>query len=490
VKSTRLALAWSLSERYVSLLVTLASSMVIARLLTPAEIGKFSLCAAVLAVAATLRDFGISEYLIQARTLDRSRQRSAFTVTLGVAWSVGGLLYLLRHQLAAFYDEPELAQIVAVLALNFALVPLATGAFALLNRELAFRRIFVLQSSASVVQAVTGVALAATGHGALSLAWASVAGAALQVLLLLVYRPQAVLLWPGLANIGEVLRYGLLAVAGRLVDTATGNAHEFIIARQFDFASVGLFSRALGLVEMFSKNITAAISRVAMPSMAQAHRDGRALTSSFARGTALFTGIAWPFFVFMGLTAPEIVRIMFGPQWDVSGQLAMWLCASMLPSSLYAFSASTLAAMGLVRKRLEISLMFGPVHVALLLLAAAQGQLWLVAAVYCVSHCVMLALQARALRQALQASTAELFSACSRSAWLALGLAAVLAAGVALLRSLEAGPVAVLLGAIALGLPAWVAGVLALKHPLHGEVERLRQGLIGRLAAWRQRPGR
>jgi O-antigen/teichoic acid export membrane protein len=479
VTSPRIALVWSFLERYVNVVLSLGSSMIIARLLTPSEVGKFSLCAAALAVAATLRDFGISEYILQEKDLTQARMRAAFAVAIATAWPIGLVVLLGRHWIADCYAEPELAGIIAVLAINFLILPFATSAFALLNREMAFRKVFYIQTSATAVQALLGVLLAATGHGAHSLAWASVAGIAVQVLACTWARPKSSLIWPSFKGASSVFRYGSMAVSGRVIDTTVGNAHEFIIARLFGFAELGLFSRAMGLIEMFSKNITSAITRVAMPAMASAHRDQRHLADWFAKGTAIYTAVAWPFFAFVAVASAEILQVIFGPQWSGAAHPATLLAISMLPSSLYALSASTLAAMGQVQRRLVISLQFSPVHVAALLAAALWGGFQALAWAWSLTHMVLLFLHTRQLRQAMGASVWALYAPCAGSAVLALATGATQWTTVLLCRSQGWPAFATLATALAAGALAWAATVQAMSHPIKAEWLRLLAGLRG-----------
>ncbi len=484
--SPRIALVWSFLERYVNVVLSLASSMIIARLLTPSEVGKFSLCAAALSVAATMRDFGISEYILQEKDLTQARMRAAFAVAIATAWPVGLGVLFGRHWIARYYAEPELAAIIGILSINFLILPFATSAFALLNREMAFRKVFFIQTSATVVQAVGGVLLAALGHGARSLAWASVAGIAVQVLACTVARPRNSLIWPSFHGAYSVFRYGSMAVTGRVIDTATGNAHEFIIARMFGFAELGLFSRAMGLIEMFSKNVTSAIARVATPAMANAHRDQRHLAEWFAMGTAIYTGVAWPFFACLAIAAPEILQVIFGSQWGAAAKPATLLAVSMLPSSLYALSASALAAMGQVQRRLAISIQFSPVHVAALLAAALLGGFQALALAWSLTHVVLLLLHSRQLRLAMGATLGQLYGPCAGSAVLALATGTV-QLGTSLLCRAQGWPAIFTLAAVlTAGLASWAAVVQWLSHPIKAEWLRLCAGIRGRLLHPRQ----
>ncbi|MGN2393490.1 oligosaccharide flippase family protein, partial [Pelomicrobium sp. G1] len=84
--------------------------------------------------------------------------------------------------MAEYYDEPGLRAVLAILTLNFLLLPLAFPAYAVLTREMKFSAIFVIQTAAALTQAVTAIALAWQGFSYLSLAWAGVAANVVQIL--------------------------------------------------------------------------------------------------------------------------------------------------------------------------------------------------------------------------------------------------------------------------------------------------------------------
>ena len=126
MSTLRNSLVWSFAERYLSLLITIGSTLILARILTPTQIGIFSMCAAVTAVAGILRDFGISEYLIQEKDLTRQKLKAALGIALGVAWSIGAVVFVSRSVIADYYQEQGLSDVLAVLTLNFLILPFAS----------------------------------------------------------------------------------------------------------------------------------------------------------------------------------------------------------------------------------------------------------------------------------------------------------------------------------------------------------------------------
>ncbi len=468
----RVALLWSLAERYTSLVVTILSTVILARLLTPGQIGIFSMCAAVTAVAGILRDFGVSEYLIQEKELNKEKIRAALGIALLIAWTIGAVIFLSRHLIAGYYREDGIGEVLAVLALNFMLLPFASPSFALLNRDMAFRKVFVVQTTSTLFHAITAVSLAYGGYGFMSLAWAQVAGILTQILILAFIRPDGAFLLPSVKGARTVLQYGSLFAASRLIETFTRNAHEFVIARQFGFVAVGLFSRSFGLIELFYTNVASAILRVATPAFASDHRAGLNLAASFARGTAIITSIAWPFFGYVALMSAEIVRVLFGTQWDAAAPIATILALTVMPAYLYALGPNILASTGHVKIRLHISMIFSPVHLACIVLASFVS-LAAVAAVWFVTNSLMLGLYIYHLRRVLNATTRTLF-APSLSSFAAAALS-VIAQAIALFFCRRAGfpPIVDLFCVGACGAAAWLFAVWILENPAFEEIARL-----------------
>jgi O-antigen/teichoic acid export membrane protein len=89
----RLAFAFAASGRYVNLLINFAATVVLARLLTPAEVGLAMFGTTLVALPEGFYVFGFLHYLIQKRDLRRRDARAAFTVAILIALVLTGLTW-------------------------------------------------------------------------------------------------------------------------------------------------------------------------------------------------------------------------------------------------------------------------------------------------------------------------------------------------------------------------------------------------------------
>lgn len=482
--STRKALAWSFAERYVGLVVAIASTMILSRLLTPAQVGIYSLCAAFTAVAGILRDFGVSEYIIQEKELTTERLRSAYGLAFVFAWSLGAGIFLGRNVVAHYYNEPQVADVLAVLTLHFLILPISSPTFALMNRELAFRQIFAVQLVSNISQAVFTVSMAWAGYGVMSLAWGPIVNVAVQSAVLWCMRPRDCMTLPGLREARHVLRFGSMFVTSRTVEVLTRNFHDPVVAKQFDFASVGLLSRAFGLIDLFHNNVGAAVVRVATPAFAAQQRAGGDLSAAYAHATAIFASVSWAFFGYIALMAEPVILLMFGAQWVSAAPLVVALAVSTLPHGLFALAPQMLSATGHVNRRLQVSLVYSPIHIVLVL-GAAQVGLLAVAWVWLISNSLMMAMYFRHLRASLGVSLHYLLGPSIQSAAVAAGSLACL--GLTLVAM--DGHVTAPLFRILIGTVAWAAGWLVsaklTKHPVYEEVLGLARAARCRFAGGR-----
>ncbi len=447
--------------------------MILARLLTPEEVGIFSLCAAFLAVATIFRDFGISEYIIQEKELTKEKLSGAYALTFLAAWLMAGALYLARPYIAEFYNEPGLQDILNILCINFLILPIASPTFALLNREMNFQCIFKIQVTATAVHAITAVTLASQGYSFMSLAWASLANIAVQTLMLIYYKPEQGRVLPNFANMGTPLKFGALFSSSRTIEVVMSNSHEFIISRQFGFTALGLFSRALGLINLFWQNITSAVTRVAAPAFASAfHNSPDDLRDLYIRMTAIFTGIAWPFFSFAAIEAERIIFVLFGSQWLEAAPIASILMVGTLIGSISNLAPNVLIAAGQVKKRFYITLLMAPVHIIGIAIASFYS-LHHIAYVWIIGSLFGLALYNYHLYRTVTVNFVQVFKASKSSAITAAITTGVILASHQIIAHYDIHGFIALFIQSTLALLSWLTGIYLTRHPLNLEISKI-----------------
>ncbi|PCI70455.1 MAG: hypothetical protein COB26_02895 [Piscirickettsiaceae bacterium] len=481
--SIRESLAWSLLERHLAQVITLISSMVLARLLSPTEVGIFSICAAFLAIATIFRDFGVSEYLIQEKELSKDKISGAYALTIATAWSMALLLFLSRHAIANFYNEPALINVLSVLTLNFLILPISAPSFAIMNREMDFKHIFVIQILTNLIHASTSITLAFMGYSFMSLAWASVISIMVQTILVTYFRPSYAAVFPNIKNIKHIWRFGLTFSSSRAVEMLTSNVHEFIIGRQFGFEALGIFSRAIGLVNLFKQTVTSAITRVAAPSFASTfHNSNRSLISAYTKVVANFTVIAWPFYAFIGIESENIILLLFGHQWVAAAPIASVLVIGSMISCTFALAPNALIAMGKVKTRLIINILIAPVHIIAITIASAFD-LIAVAMMWAITWSVALLLYNFYLSKTLQFTYKHLIKSTSKSIIVTILVVGSILVSNHFLTAMNLHILLTLCIEAFIVFTTWLLSVFIAKHKISEELIKIKSNLFSKKAA-------
>lgn len=349
------SLAISYLEKYGLMLINLASSLILARLLSPSEIGIFSVAAFIVSLAHTLRDLGVNSYIIQERKLSIDQLRSAQFLTLSMSWLIAGCLAILSEPLSTYYRESQVRQIMLVLVINFLVLPFGSITAALLRRDLAFGRLSIINIIACITQTTTSVLLAFLDMGVISLAWGSVAGALATTGLSILYRRPDQPWRPGTKALKKVLDKGAkFSGASIFYDIGQGTP-ELIAAKAFSFHEAGLLSRGIGTVMLMHRLLADAAASVMVSHFAYLIRNQpRLFQEKYISSCKNMATLTWPAFACLAFVSTDLIKILYGNAWIEAGPLASILCISAAAWSLSAISGSVIIGSGQATLSLKI----------------------------------------------------------------------------------------------------------------------------------------
>jgi O-antigen/teichoic acid export membrane protein len=457
------------ASRYTTIGINFVGTIIVARLLTPAEIGVFAVAVAFVTLSQVLRDFGVANYLVQERDLDRARICTA----MGIALSTGALLALLIVMLAPFiarfYNEPGMVNVLHILSLTFILTPPSSIGLALLRRNFDFGTAFWFETAGNLAWAVTAVVLAYSGASYRSLGWAALVGSGTMLLLFLVLRPRLVLFRPSFAHWRRVARYGSFDTAANVISQIGILSPAMIMGRMLSFSDVAFYNRGNSLTKMFRDTIESGTRAVALPAFAVQLRQGAFDKAGYLYATTLITGISWPFFALLGLMAYPINRILFGDQWDAAVPIIQYLAVSNIINGLTILAASVTIAAGAVHLSFYREVAIQSTRL-ILVVTCSFYSVELVAASQIIVYLVALAINQVILNRLVGLTIGDMLRASVRS----FAVTILSAVGPVLVTMFyEPTPDRLwtsLLLAATTSLVGWLVGVFAVGHPARNEI--------------------
>ncbi|MEI7968846.1 MAG: oligosaccharide flippase family protein [Betaproteobacteria bacterium] len=364
----------SAASNYAIVAVQLISSIVLARLLTPAEIGIFSVAAVVVAVSHSLRDFGVSNYLLQERDLTVERMRSAQGILLVIGVGLAALLCLAAWPLAAFYEEPRVRSIVQVLALSFVFLPFGALTNALLRRDLAFGALAFINLASAAAQALVSVVAASRGMGVMSLAWGALASPITGSIASLFFRRPGQPWVPGFREARHVARIGTQFSASSAAQELNLAAPDLISAHFLGFTATGLLSRATGMVSMASSLLISTVQSVYSAHFADLSRNQPAQVQPvLIRWLEALCMIIWPVLALLMVCGSDVIVLLYGPQWKGAGPVASLLCLGGMLVAVRGTLSSFLIATGQVTVLMHQTVRYLLLKIVLVLLGVLLG---------------------------------------------------------------------------------------------------------------------
>jgi O-antigen/teichoic acid export membrane protein len=312
-------------------------SVVLARILSPSEIGVYSMTVVFVNLAHVFRDFGVSSYLQREKDLTPDKLRSATGVVFSTSWLIATILFLASSWIGRWFHEPQIVPVMRVLAIGFFFIPFGSVTNALLARNFEAEKEAVLYAAGTLSYCVTCIVLAKLGFGSMALAYANLANILACALACIPMRPKNLPWLPSFRHWRGVAHFG----AGSLLSscaTALNNAiPDILLGKMGSARQVGLLSRANGTVTIFAYVAGSTVSYGAVSYLAQAYHRGDSLVPVLTRATALLTGVGWAALALTTVLGRDVILALYGPTWleSVPAILPLSLAASIVMAFHY-----------------------------------------------------------------------------------------------------------------------------------------------------------
>jgi O-antigen/teichoic acid export membrane protein len=482
--SLRRALLFASAGRYLVMGINLAGTLVVARLLTPAEFGASVLGTSILGIAEAVRELGSIAYVVQQRDLTQDKLRAMFTISLIVSVAMTIVLIAISRPIAAFYGEPLLAYYIDVMALGYATAPFAHPIYALLSRALAFKIIAAIDVFAALLNTATSICLVRLGFGFVSLAWGGViAGLAYTLTGFAVQRDFSVYRL-SLKQWRSVLMFGAYGSATAFVYRSSESLFFLIIGKLLSAQQVGLCQRALLLATFPERVVLAGIGSVALPAFSLRAREGGDLRSAYLNVIEHLTAILWPLLILLSIFARPIVAFLLGPQWSGVAPLLQVFAAAFMLNFSTVLNYPLQVAAGAIRQTVPLACIQAVFSLSVLSIAAHFG-IWAVAWSTLITIPCSVGLSLWFLRVHIRFTAGEFARALTKSALCAI-MSAIGPILVVVFRGHADGlPLWLVAASVVWSAIGWLLGLWLTGHPLLKELCRGLGGAMQMLGATR-----
>lgn len=339
--------------------LNIGGSILLARILTPAEFGLFAIFNFFLAFLIAFGDAGLGASLIREDSEPQDTDCAAvFSVQLVLVTGVSGIFLLIAPLLNAAYGlADETVNAFRVLALALWVSAFLTVPMVLLERRLAFKLIAIVDVSQTFVFNISAVALAWSGYGvwsfALALLFRVIVGAALANVLA-GWRQRWAWDW---SKVSGRLTFGLHFQGVKFVSLVKDSVTPIIIGVWLGATSVGYVNWA-GMFAAYPVMALFVLQRLYLPVFARMQADRNALGQLVEGVVWLTNAIAAPLAITTLVFSKQITQNVFGEQWLAALPLFYWFWVANLFVATTTPAMSLLDAVGLSKVNFKFSIIW------------------------------------------------------------------------------------------------------------------------------------
>jgi O-antigen/teichoic acid export membrane protein len=308
----------TLAAQGAKFVVNLAYIMVLARLLVPQAFGLVAMVTTVMGFLRIFQEAGLSTATVQRQEITHAQVSNLFWVNVALGCIITLLVAASAPAVAWFYREPRLVGITLVLSITFLLASLTVQHIALLNRQMRFRLIAMIDIVSMLAGYLIGVGMALWKCGYWALVGANVTQVAIKLVLtwsISRWRPR---LPSRKTETWHLLSFGANITAGSLMYSVARGADSLLIGRFFGAGAVGLYSRASILLMRPLQQFTMPINAVMTPALSRIQGQHDPYRRTFLQ---VFEAIALVSFLFTGLLLAlsyPLTLAVLGPKWEAA----------------------------------------------------------------------------------------------------------------------------------------------------------------------------
>jgi PST family polysaccharide transporter len=305
--------AWFMAMRWGLRLIGLASTVVLARLLVPADFGLVAIATSYLGLLDAISDLGVRTALIRHGAADKHFSETVFTMQVLRGIALALIVAASSFVLPGLMHDERLGPVIWLLALTPILGGLQNPRLALYERDLDFRRESAMQLTAKLASTIAAIAVAVAFRSY----WALVAGLMIQPFMKVVlsyalspWRPKF-----SLKSWRELFRFSGWLTGSYTLDNVSYGFDNMIVGGFLGSRATGLYNVGEQLANMPLGEFLPVVNRALFPGLLRFKDHRENLRRNALDVVGLLAGLSLPAAVGFAFVAPEAVHILYGAQW-------------------------------------------------------------------------------------------------------------------------------------------------------------------------------
>ncbi len=319
------SISWALAQAWGSKCVSFITFFLIARLLSPSEIGIVATAAILIALLELVAEQGLGDAIVQKKGLTDVELNSAFVLCSIVGVVMGGLLWIGAPAMAVLWGMPALSDVARALCLSLPITALGICPQAVLRKNLEYKALAIRLLVSTALSGLLGICLAIAGYGVWSLVAQVLSMSSLNTLMVWLKQPWCPTVVLRVQSLGDLYRYGFNVTVSKMLHFFSVRYVELLVSFFLGIVALGVFSVALRIYQMMLQLLSLSMLDISLSMFSSIRGNLDQVRCAYRKAVALSALITIPAFLIVGTLSTEICLVAFGEKWRDAGEVLFYL---------------------------------------------------------------------------------------------------------------------------------------------------------------------
>lgn len=347
---------WSAIATVASIGISFLQITLLARIIEPHQFGLLTISMLVIMIADTISDFGISNSIIQRKNISEVELSTLYWINVMIGLLVFFLVFVLSGLISDLLNQPEIKPLVQLLAFAFIIIPHGQQFRALLQKELDFSKIGLIETSSILIGFAITMCSALYYPFAITAIWGYLCMSICKTLMFAVvgrkiYKP---ILRFNYKSVSSNIKFGAYLTADALVNQLNSNIATVILSRSLGAVIAGGYNLAYNVAVLPPSRLNPILTRVLFPAFSKIQDDKEKLRTNFYKLLSFVGLINFPVLLGLLTVSDNFVITIFGEKWQFITPILQILCIVGLLRSI----GNPIGSLLMAKARVDISFKF------------------------------------------------------------------------------------------------------------------------------------
>ena len=339
-------LVWSYGERIVAQMVSMVVSIVLARLLAPAEFAVIAIVEVFITVANVFVTDGIGNSLVQKKDSDELDFSTIFYTALAMSVILYLILFGISPLIARFYEIPSLTAIIRIMSLRLIVAALNTVQHAYISKHMLFKKFFIATMFGAIASGIVGIGMAYSGYGVWALVAQYMTSTTVNAIILWFvsgWRPKLIF---SFSRLNGMIGFGINLLVANLINAIYTDLRTLLIGKYYTSDDLAYYNRGKQLPSLVVTNLNTAVGKALFPAMASMQDNKRRLKNVLRKSMQVSAFVISPMLLGLAACGKEIILLLYTDKWIHAVPFLQILCIQYILQPIHKSNLQAIKAIG------------------------------------------------------------------------------------------------------------------------------------------------